>query len=135
VREAIEDLGAERIGHGVRVMEDERVVALARERGTVFEVCMTSNSQTGVVASLEKHPLPQMVKSGLNVTINTDDPGISRISLTDEYRVALETLGMPASTLARCVIDAVQAGFLPVEERERLIARIDPLLQTTLKNI
>ena len=135
VREAIEDLGAERIGHGVRVLEDERVVALARERGTVFEVCMTSNSQTGVVADLEKHPLPQMVQKGLVVTINTDDPGISRITLTDEYRVALEKLGMPSATLSRCVLAAVEAAFLPESERERLVARIDPLLQSTLKKI
>lgn len=135
VREAIEDLGAERIGHGVRVMEDERVVDLARERGTVFEVCMTSNSQTGVVSDLLKHPLPQMVQRGLIVTINTDDPGISRITLTDEYRVALENLGMPSATLSNCVLAAVQAAFLPVDERERLVARIEPMLRTTLKNI
>src|SRR5215510_6532921 len=55
VREAIEQLGAERVGHGVRVLEDRDIIALARERGTAFEVCMTSNYQSGVVGSLDTH--------------------------------------------------------------------------------
>src|SRR5688572_3650833 len=74
VREAIENLGAERIGHGVRVLEDENVVALARERGPVFEVCVTSNYQSGVVSSVKEHPLPRMLEAGLKATVNTDDP-------------------------------------------------------------
>ncbi|MCF6277894.1 MAG: adenosine deaminase, partial [Anaerolineales bacterium] len=61
VREAIEILGADRIGHGVRVLEDESAVALAKERGTVFEVCVTSNYQSGVVSALSAHPLPHML--------------------------------------------------------------------------
>ena len=72
---------AERIGHGVRVLEDKNITALARERGTAFEVCVTSNYQSGVVASLDTHPLMKMLKAGINVTINTDDPSISRITL------------------------------------------------------
>jgi adenosine deaminase len=63
VRDAIENLGAERIGHGVRVLEDEKVTALAKERGSVFEVCVTSNYQSGVVSSLDEHPLPRMLES------------------------------------------------------------------------
>ncbi len=135
VREAIEDLGAERIGHGVRVMEDERVVSLARERGTVFEVCVTSNYQTGVVKDLQAHPLPRMIESGLAVTINTDDPGISRITLTDEYRVALETMGMPSQTMSACVLTAARASFQPAEARAALESGIEPALQASLKNL
>src|SRR5512143_206197 len=67
VREAIESLGAERIGHGVRVLEDPAVTELARERGTPLEVCVTSNYQSGVVARPNLHALPLMVESGLNV--------------------------------------------------------------------
>ncbi len=95
VKEAIEELGAERIGHGVRVLEDEDIVALARERGTAFEVCVTSNYQSGVVHSLDTHPLMSMLDAGLNVTINTDDPSISRITLSHEYYTACEDLHMP----------------------------------------
>ena len=86
------NLGAERIGHGVRVMEDESVVALAKEHGTVFEVCVTSNYQSGVVRSLTAHPLPRMMAAGLNVTLNTDDPSVSRITLSHEYQHVCEAI-------------------------------------------
>ncbi len=135
VREAIEVLGAERVGHGVRVMQDPDVVALACERGTVFETCMTSNYQTGVVPVLSQHPLPQMIQAGLNVTINTDDPGISRITLTDEYRVALEEMGMPVAALVNCVLAAALGSFQPPAERIALATRLQPILNNVLKNL
>jgi adenosine deaminase len=133
VREAIEDLGAERIGHGVRVMEDPSVVDLARERGIIFEVCITSKYQTGVVPSIDAHPLPQMVQSGLSVTINTDDPGISRITLTDEYRVALEVMGMPTAALVNCIIAAALGSFQSSEDRIALATHLQPVLNNVLK--
>lgn len=135
VRHAIEELGAARIGHGVRVMQDPSIVDLARERGVIFEVCVTSNYQTGVVASLHEHPIQQMVQNGLIVTINTDDPGISRITLTDEYRVALEDLGMPVATLVNCVLAAALATFQPPEARVALATRLQPMLNNVLKNL
>jgi len=92
IREAIEDLAAERVGHGVRILEDEKTTALALERQTALEVCITSNYQSGVVSSLETHPLLSLVEAGLNVTINTDDPSISRITLSHEYYTACEEL-------------------------------------------
>src|SRR5574339_1057617 len=124
VREAIEELGAERVGHGVRVLEDENVVALARERSTAFEVCVTSNYQSGVVGSLDTHPLMKMLEGGLNVTINTDDPSISRITLSHEYYTACEDLRMPKDTLCERIVAAAQAGFLAQKEKEKLVAQL-----------
>jgi adenosine deaminase len=121
VSEAITQLGAERIGHGVRVLEDPSATALARERGTTFEVCITSNYQSGVVPALTVHPLPRMISLGLNATINTDDPSISQIKLSDEYRLACEDLGLSIKTLQERVLAAAQAAFLPGEERQRLV--------------
>ena len=121
VREAIEELGAERVGHGVRVLEDESTTALARERNTAFEVCVTSNYQSGVVESLETHPLMKMFGRGINVTLNTDDPSISRITLSHEYYTACEELNMPQDTLMKRIIAAAQAGFLPESEKENLV--------------
>ena len=121
VRDAIVNLGAERIGHGVRVMEDESVVALAKERGTVFEVCVTSNYQSGVVKSLPSHPLPRMMAAGLNVTINTDDPSVSRITLSHEYQHVCEELNMPMNVLKQSVIRAAQAAFLTDDEKTKLV--------------
>jgi adenosine deaminase len=122
VRDAIEQLSAERIGHGVRVMEDEVVVTLARERGAVFEVCVTSNYQSGVVTSLDDHPLPRMIEAGLKVTINTDDPSVSRITLAHEYQRASEDLKVPLETLRQCVMNAVQSAFLADADKAKLAA-------------
>jgi adenosine deaminase len=124
VQDAIAQLGAERIGHGVRVMEDESVVALARERGTVFEVCVTSNYQSGVVRSLPSHPLPRMLAAGLQVTLNTDDPSVSRITLSHEYQHVGEQLKVPISALKQSVLTAAQASFLGKDEKDQFVESI-----------
>jgi len=122
VGSAILKLGAERIGHGVRVMEDPSVAALARERRVTFEVCITSNYQSGVVPALEAHPLAEMLSAGLQVSINTDDPSISQISLSDEYHSACENLGLSLDSLRQQVLVAASAAFLSQAERQNLIA-------------
>lgn len=122
---AIETLKADRIGHGVRVMEDSRVVSVARELGTTFEVCPTSNYQSGVVADLEPHPIRRMIEEGLNTTINTDDPGISQITLGDEYSLVCERNGLSLATLQDRVRAAAQAAFLPDGERDSLVASLE----------
>jgi adenosine deaminase len=124
IKEAIEDLGAERIGHGVRVLEDENITALAKEHNTAFEVCITCNYQSGVVESLDTHPLTKMFENGINVTINTDDPSISRITLSHEYYAACEDLHMPQNTLKERIVAAARAGFLPVEEKQKLVSQL-----------
>ncbi len=125
VRQAIEEMSAERIGHGVRVLEDPGVAHLARECGTTFEVCITSNYQSGVVAALTQHPLPRMLAAGLRVTINTDDPSVSRITLSDEFRVAGESLGMSDEALRHMVLTAAQNAFLPPAERDALVEKLN----------
>ncbi|HMS01130.1 MAG TPA: adenosine deaminase [Anaerolineales bacterium] len=125
VREAIEEIGAERIGHGVRVMEDESIVKLARERQTAFEVCITSNYQSGIFESLETHPLTQMLDAGLNVTINTDDPSISRITLSHEYYTACEDLKMPQTILKQRIVAAAKASFIEETEKEKLVKQLE----------
>jgi adenosine deaminase len=125
VRQAIEDLEADRIGHGIRVLEDPRVVALARERGTPFEVCVTSNLHSGVVEDINNHPLRKMIESGLNVTINTDDPSISRINLSSEYQTAHKDLGISMDMIGTRVKAAAQEAFLPAKLRNKLANAIE----------
>lgn len=125
VRQAIEDLGADRIGHGIRVMEDPRVVALARERGIPFEVCVTSNLHSGVVDTISNHPFQRMIESGLNVTINTDDPSISRILLSSEYQAVHKDLGISMDMIGTRVKAAAQAAFIPAELRRKLANAIE----------
>lgn len=124
IADAILYLYAERIGHGVRILEDPKVTALARDRQTVFEVCVTSNYQSGVVPMHSVHPLKRMIDQGINATINSDDPSISQIELSNEYRLAVEQLGLSIQTLQDCVISAAHASFLPDEEKARLIEEI-----------
>ena len=124
VREAMEKFNAERIGHGVRVMEDADTVAMARERGTPFEVCVTSNVQTGVFRSLKEHPIMNMLKAGLNVTLGSDDPSISQITLGDEYQHACKDLGMEQKTLKHCILAAARASFLPKAECDILVEQL-----------
>ena len=132
VRQVIEQLGAERVGHGVRVIEDPAVVALAVERGTTFEVCLTSNYQSGVVAALTGHPMVRMLNAGLKVTLNTDDPAISGILLSDEYRLAVSDLGLPLPMLRDCILQAAYSSFLPEEDAARLAELLRPQLTAML---
>jgi adenosine deaminase len=121
VRDAIEQLGVRRVGHGVRVVDDPAVAALARERGIVFEVCLTSNLQTGVTSRLAAHPLRQMLDWGLRCTLNTDDPGISAITLTDEYVTAVETLGQSPADIEQAILTAAAASLLPPADQAALV--------------
>jgi len=121
VRDAFEIFNADRIGHGVRVVEDPAIMALARERGAAFEVCVTSNYQTGVTPLSTVHPLMKMLQEGINVTICSDDPSISQISLTDEYHRVCEDMDLSQSKLKERILAAAWAAFLPEQERQKLI--------------
>lgn len=129
VREAIEEFAADRIGHGVRVLEDEAITRLARERGTAFEVCVTSNQQTGAVHTQASHPLTRMLENGLNVTLNTDDPSISRITLSHEYHVVCDELGLSEAALKERILAAARAAFLPPADRDALVEQMQNGLQ------
>lgn len=121
VREAIEKFGARRIGHGVRVLEDPGVVDLARRSGVAFEVCLTSEIQTGVAPSWRRHPAVRMAATGLQVTLNTDDPSISGVTLSGEFGRA-SRLGL---TPGACVVEAASAAFLPEREKARLLRKVE----------
>jgi adenosine deaminase len=122
VRQAVELLGAERIGHGIRAVENSYVVHLLQERKVALEICPTSNLQTGAVRRFGQHPLMDLLAVGLRVTINTDDPSVSDTTLTDEYVVAMMTMGLTLNQIKRAILIAADSAFLPPEERERLVA-------------
>ena len=109
VREALELLGAARIRHGFRAIEDPDLVAELIERRIVLDVCPTSNLRTRVVPNWEDHPLPQLINSGVGLTINTDDPAMFGTDLTAEHALALEAGATPQG-LFRAGIDGQLAG-------------------------
>jgi len=124
VRYAIEKLGASRIGHGVRIFEDPDVITLAREREVFFEVCPTSNLQSGVVKSLSAHPLRKMQKAGLRTTLNTDDPSICGITLTEEYYRTAQAQSLGIKDIQAMLMNAAEAAFIPEMARTVLISRL-----------
>jgi aminodeoxyfutalosine deaminase len=125
VWEAIDQLGAERIGHGVRCLEDPELVAELRRRRIPLEVCPTSNVRTGVVPDLAAHPLPRLIEEGLLVTLNSDDPPMFGTTLRGEYIAAARTLGLGAAGLKELACNAARAAFLPHAEAQALVADID----------
>jgi len=124
VREAIELIGPPRIGHGVRCIENSDVVRLVRDRGVTLEICPTSNFQTGVMRTMGHHPLPDLYRLGIKVTINTDDPSVSDTTLADEYFLAVSAMGVQMSELKTMVIMAAEAVFLPADEKIALVERL-----------
>lgn len=132
VREAIEELGAERIGHGVRSREDVSIVDMLKQRHMVLEMCPTSNLQTGIIPKLGMHPLFAFHQLGIPVTINTDDPSISNTTLTDEFLVATRGIGVPFRVLPQMILNAAKAAFLPEAERARLVDWFDKALKKSL---
>jgi len=128
VRHALRDMDADRIAHGVRVLEDPEAVELALSRRTVFEVCLTSNLLSGVVDRLDNHPLIRMLEAGLQVTLNTDDPGICSTSMTQEMLAAVSSLGFSPESLKGLILAAVQGSFLPSAARRRLEREVQTVL-------
>jgi adenosine deaminase len=111
VRKTIEYLGAQRIGHGIKVMEDPDVMELALRHNIHFEVCPTSNWLTRCVNTIESHPIKKMLDYGLSVSLNSDDPHIMNIDLTHEYEVAHRFLGMNETDFIKMNMNARSASF------------------------
>jgi len=118
-------MGAQRIAHGVHAVDDPRALDLARERRIAFELCLTSNVASGAVRSYADHPLPRLVQAGIPVTLNSDDPSICGIQLSDEHRAAIEHFGLSLDSLRGMTLTAAQSAFLPERERRQLEARLE----------
>ena len=126
--EAIRLLGAERIGHGTSSTQDPRLLEYLAEHRIALEVCPTSNLATRAVASIEQHPLPEMVKAGLLVTINSDDPPMFSTDLNNEYLIAAQLLGLDQAGIVDLAKNAVTASFAPQAVKTSLLAEIDSYL-------
>ncbi|WP_432586535.1 adenosine deaminase [Streptomyces sp. HD1123-B1] len=123
--DALNELRAERIGHGTSAVQDPKLLAHLAEHRIPLEVCPTSNIATRAVATLDEHPIRQMVEAGVLVTINSDDPPMFGTDLNTEYEVAARLLGLDAAGVAALAKNAVEASFLDAEGKARLGAEID----------
>ncbi len=131
VREAIEVLGATRIQHGIRAIEDPAVVALAVERGVTFDVCPLSNVRLRVVPSLASHPLHALMQAGVRCTISTDDPLVFANTLNGEYSALAGEAGFSRSQLAQLARNGWSVADVSAATRTAMHAEIDRLTTKT----
>ncbi len=124
VWEAVRFLRAERIGHGIRSLDDPALVDYLAERQLPVDVSPTSNVCTRCVPSIGEHPLRRMIEAGLFVTLNSDDPPMFGTSLSNEYLVAGRDLGLSPAELKQLAANGVRASFLTEADKDALLAEI-----------
>ncbi len=120
---AIRELGAQRIGHGVKAIEDPALIEYLAKHKIGMESCLTSNIQTSTVASLAQHPLKTFLAHGVLVSINTDDPAVQGIELAHEYEVAAPQAGLTANEIEQVQRNGLTMAFLSDTEKDALIQK------------
>jgi adenosine deaminase len=133
--EALQLCGAERLGHGVRIVDDiemgdagqarlGRVAHLVRDRRVPLELCPSSNVHSGAAKSIEEHPIGLLMDLRFRVTVNTDNRLMSATSLTQELAQLVDSFGIGWSTIARLTVNAMKSAFIPFDERIVLQERV-----------
>jgi aminodeoxyfutalosine deaminase len=120
IRAALAACRPERIGHGIRAVQDPALMEELRADGVPLEVCPSSNVALHAVPSLAEHPFDRLVRAGVEVTVNSDDPAFFDVTLSEEYRRLHRTWGYPAERLAGFSLAALRHAFLETDERQRL---------------
>lgn len=124
IREAVFEHGATRIGHGVALQYDPELLKRVRDRGTTLEICLTSNLQTCSVPSVAEHPFKKFFDEKVRVTLNSDDPVISDITLTDEFELAASEFKLTDAQIRELLKNAADAAFAEPSVREEIAARL-----------
>ncbi|MES4612786.1 MAG: adenosine deaminase [Ewingella sp.] len=122
--QAIRELGAERIGHGVKAAEDPELMDFLAKHQIGIESCLTSNIQTSTVAALDSHPLATFLRHGVLASINTDDPAVQGIEIEHEYRVAAPAAGLTSDEIRQAQENGLTMAFLSEAEKEAIRAKV-----------
>ena len=133
--EAVQYCGAERLGHGVRIIDDIELdssgnyilgslASFIRDRRIPLELCPTSNIHTGAVQSLEEHPIGLLKELGFRVTVNTDNRLMSNVSMTSELLSLNKAFGWDLDDFSWLTVNAMKSAFLPFDERIHLIEKV-----------
>ncbi len=128
IHQALHYCGTHRIGHGTRLVEDGDLLNYVNDHRIPLEICIKSNLHTKAVKNIKSHPIDFYIDYGLRVTINTDNRTISDTTVTDEYMLAIDKLGLDYATVKNVILNGFKSAFLPYKDRVRLI-------NTTLKEI
>lgn len=126
VRDAIHDLGAERIGHGVRAIEDPALVDEIAERGIVLEICPGSNVALGLYPDFRAHPIGQMYDRGVKVTISTDDPPFFHTTMAREYDQLNRAFDWDDGVFAQIARTSLDAAFCDADTKARILKTLEP---------
>ena len=132
--EAIQICGAERLGHGVRIIDDidfsgdkpklGPLASYVRDRRIPLELCPTSNLQTGAAKTYSEHPIGMLAKLRFRVTLNTDNRLMSRTSMSNEMSECVKSFGWKFADLQRVTVNALKSSFIPFEERLEIIEKV-----------
>lgn len=122
--QAIRELGAERIGHGVKAAEDTKLMDFLAKHQIGVESCLTSNIQTSTISSLENHPLAVFLRHGVLASINTDDPAVQGIEIEHEYRVAAPAAGLTTAEIRQAQENGLTMAFLSDAEKDAIRAKV-----------
>ena len=120
IRNAVEWLGLDRVGHGIHAPDDASVMSFPAERRIGLEICISSNLALGLCASLADHPLPQIVAAGIPVALGTDDPGFFSTSPAQEYDLAAKVCQLDRSGLETLSRDAIELSFCDEKTKHHL---------------
>ena len=118
--QAINELGATRIGHGVKALEDAKLMDYLAEKKIGIESCITSNMQTSTVIDIKKHPIKTFLAHGILATLNTDDPAVEGIELPFEYEIAAPSAGLSQAQIRQAQINGLEVSFLSAQEKQAL---------------
>lgn len=124
VKKALE-MGAVRIGHGIRAIEDEALLRELAEKQIPLELCPTSNVNTAIFRSIAHWPLEKLMASGVYITINTDDPAIEGTSIKDEYRKLIRAFGIGKAEVKSFLINSVNASFTSPAWKRKMLEKIE----------
>jgi len=120
VIDAIKFLNADRIGHGIKIAQNLDMLNFVVERKVPLEICLTSNIKSGVIRSLKEHPVRQLWRRGVTITINTDDPTLCQTTSTKEYNLLLDIFNFSIVDIQEVIINALNSAFMPEKEKSDL---------------
>jgi len=132
IAQALHALGSHRIGHGVRLREDGDLLNYVNDHRIPIECCLSSNVQTRAVTGLKSHPLKFYFDYGLRVTINTDNRLITNTTVTKEYLLAHQSLGLSLEDLTTIIVSGFKSAFLPFREKQDLLKQVNQEIDETL---
>lgn len=115
VRDAIEKMAADRIGHGLHIINDPDLMQLVIDKDITLELCPTSNLLTGSIETIDDHPFKKLIDAGVKTTINTDDPSLFAIDWNSEYALAENSLGLTPTDIDQCIENAKASSFISGE--------------------